>query len=148
MPGLVEALPAGSSPASSHIPPECWLCLVAPYRVGQTVHPAWIWQAPTYSLPTVAPAFRVTFSGPGGSFGAPGPAVEIRTLKPDGSPDIVTVVGLLTAVHLPGQGVILLDTGKIVFHEYLGGELIAEVGPHEMFGSGDATQKCNALAGV
>lgn len=96
----------------------------------------------------VAPAFRVTFSGPGGSFGTPGPAVELRTLNPDGSPDIVTVVGLLTGVHLPGQGVILLDTGKIVFHDYLGGELIAEVGPHEMFGSGDATQMCNALAGV
>jgi hypothetical protein len=96
----------------------------------------------------VAPGFRVTFSANGNSLTTPGPAVALITLAPDGSPDIVTAVGLLAAVHLPGKGVILLDTGKIVFYDYLGGELIAAAGPHELFGTGDATQMCNALAGV
>jgi hypothetical protein len=96
----------------------------------------------------VAPGFRVTFSANGNSLTTPGPAVALITLATDGSPDIVTAVGLLTAVHLPGQGVILLDTGKIEFYGALGGELIAEAGPHELFGSGDATQMCNALAGI
>ncbi len=93
------------------------------------------------------PNFRVTFSAFGNSFTTPGPAVEIRTLSPDGSV-IDTVAGLIAAVHLPGQGVILLDAGKIVFHDELGGAIITAAGPHEMFGSGDATQMCNALAGV
>jgi hypothetical protein len=77
----------------------------------------------------VAPTFRVTFSANGNSLTTPGPAVAIITLAPDGSPDTFAAVGLLSAVHLPGQGVILLDTGKIVFHETLGGKLIAEAGP-------------------
>jgi hypothetical protein len=93
------------------------------------------------------PNFRVTFSAFGNSFTTPGPAVEIRTLNPDGSV-IDTVAGLIAAVHVPGEGVILLDAGKLVFHDELGGKLIAEAGPHELFGSDDATQMCNALAGI
>ncbi len=94
----------------------------------------------------VAPHFLVTFSANGKSFTTPGPAPVITTFLPDGSPDTIAVVGLVAAIHLPGQGVILLDAGKIVFTGELGGTITTEVGPHQYFGTGDATQFCAALA--
>src|SRR5215207_9471267 len=96
----------------------------------------------------VFPHFRVTFSANGKSFTTPGPAVNIITLAPDGSPNTFTTVGLVAAVHLPGQGVILLDAGKIVFQGELGGPITTEVGPHQLFGTGDAAELCAALAGA
>jgi hypothetical protein len=95
----------------------------------------------------VYPHFIVTFSANSKSFTTPGPAVNIITLQPDGSPNTFTTVGLVAAVHLPGQGVILLDAGKIIFQGEFGGTITTEVGPHQLFGTGDATPFCAALAG-
>jgi hypothetical protein len=94
----------------------------------------------------VYPHFQVTFVANGKSFTSPAPGVFIITQPPDGSPNTFMVVGLTAVVHLPGQGAILLDAGKLVFIGELGGPITSEVGPHQFFGTGDAAPFCAALA--
>ncbi len=95
----------------------------------------------------VFPHFLVTFIANGKSFISPAPGVFIISTPTDGSPDTLTVVGLTSVVHLPGQGTILLDAGKLVFIGGLGGPITTEVGPHQFFGTGDASAFCAAMAG-
>ena len=99
------------------------------------------------ALAIAHPYFRVTFSANGRSFTTPGPAVNIITFQPDGSPDTFTTVGLVAAIHLPRQSVFLLDAGKIVFRGELGGAIITEVGPHQLFGMGETGSLCATLSG-
>lgn len=96
----------------------------------------------------VFPHFRVTFLANGKSFTSPAPGVFIITTPPGGAPNTFMVVGLTSVVHLPGQGTILLDAGKIVFIGELGGPITTEVGPHQFFGTGVPTQFCAAMAGA
>ena len=83
----------------------------------------------------VFPTFRVSFSANGKTLSTAGPAVEHITYNPDGSIAQTVVTGLLGALTVPGYGVILLDTGYLVFAgEFAASPVILAKGPHELFG--------------
>jgi hypothetical protein len=54
------------------------------------------------------------------------------------------VLGLHNAYHVPGNGVVLLDAGRILIDQQTG-EVIFEAGPHELF-AGDADAFCRFFA--
>lgn len=93
----------------------------------------------------VFPGFRVSFSANGKTLSTAGPAVEHITYNADGTIDQTVVTGLLGALTVPGYGVILLDTGYIVFDgEFAASPVILERGPHEFFGGeADLTAFCD-----
>jgi hypothetical protein len=83
----------------------------------------------------VFPTFTVTFSANGKTLSTAGPADTHVTYNPDGTIAQSVLTGLLGALTVPGYGVILLDTGYIVFAgEFAASPVILERGPHEFFG--------------
>jgi hypothetical protein len=93
--------------------------------------------------------FTVTFTDTrlgGKSLSTKGPAPGITTFNPDGSTDTATIVGLNAAIAIPGEGLVLLDAGRIVFEGGIGGPIRFENGPHQIFGTGDHSKFCAALA--
>ena len=84
----------------------------------------------------VFPGFRVSFSANGKTLSTAGPAVLHITYNADGSIAQTVVTGLIGSLTVPGHGVILLDTGYIVFAgEFAASPVIDAKGPHEFFGS-------------
>ena len=55
----------------------------------------------------------------------------------------ITSVGLSYHVTVPGEGVVLLQAGRLVFDE--AGEVVFEAGPHQVRG-GEFDKLCEALA--
>jgi hypothetical protein len=83
----------------------------------------------------VFPGFRVSFSANDKTLSTAGPAVLHITYNADGSIAQTVVTGLIGALTVPGHGVILLDTGYIVFAgEFAVSPVILAKGPHEFFG--------------
>lgn len=70
------------------------------------------------------------------------PAVFRTTYDAAGSIESITVNGLNAAITVPGQGVILLDTGTIAWQGGFLGPTLVESGPHGWFGSGDRAALC------
>jgi hypothetical protein len=91
-----------------------------------------------------APRTRVvlTDAATGKSLSGISPAVFRTSYNPDGSIVSLTVTGLNAAITLPGQGVILLDTGMIAWEGGFLGPTLAEGGPHAWMGSDDREAFC------
>ena len=79
----------------------------------------------------------------GKSFSTRAPSTLRVDFKPDGS-ITVTIVGLTAAITVPGQGVIFLQAGKIVFDGAVGGPILFQAGPQDLF-SGNTQALCAAL---
>jgi hypothetical protein len=54
------------------------------------------------------------------------------------------VLGLHNAYHVPGEGVVLLDAGRVLI-DLQTGEALSEAGPHQLF-AGDADALCGFFA--
>jgi hypothetical protein len=89
--------------------------------------------------------FVVTFTTSEASLTTGGPAPTILTFDANGDLETVVIVGLNAAITIPGQGVVLLDAGRVVLFDATG-QLKPESGFHAVFGSGDAPKFCAALA--
>ena len=91
-----------------------------------------------------APRSRVILTDveTGRSLSGISPAVFRTTYAPDGSVEVLSVSGLNAAVTVPGQGIVLLDTGSISWSGGFQGPVVAEHGPHAWMGSGDADAFC------
>lgn len=84
----------------------------------------------------VFPNFVVSFTGNGKTLSTVGPAVLHITYNSDGSIAQTVVTGLSGALTVPGHGVIVLDTGYLVFEgEFAASPVILEKGPHGFFGA-------------
>lgn len=90
-----------------------------------------------------APGLVVTFSANGNTLTTRGPSVLHLTYE-NGVLTSTAITGLTAAVHVPGEGLVLLDAGRIVFA--VTGGILAENGPHQLFGTGDHSAFCAALA--
>jgi hypothetical protein len=55
-----------------------------------------------------------------------------------------TVVGLNWNINVPGEGVVVLDVGRLVFDLYTG-DILFEAGPHQLRGEGP-TWLCDVLS--
>ena len=94
-----------------------------------------------------APNTTISWAGNGKTLSSRGPAVLIITYNTDGSIAQTKVVGLLIAVTLPGQGVILLQAGNIVFAgEFGSSPVLLAHGPNQFFGDGDLSAFCGYFA--
>ena len=60
------------------------------------------------------------------------------------SGDEITSAGVSYRVTVPGEGVVLLEAGRIEFDE--AGEIVSVAGPHQLL-SQDTDKLCEALAG-
>jgi hypothetical protein len=91
-----------------------------------------------------APGVRVvlTDEATGRSLSGASPAVFRTTYDASGSIDRLTVNGLNAAITVPGHGLVLLDTGRIVWALGFQGPVLQERGPHAWLGSGDAEAFC------
>ena len=91
-----------------------------------------------------APRSRVTLTdvATGRSLSGISPAVFRTTYAPEGSVERLTVTGLNAAIAVPGQGVVLLDTGKITWSGGFQGPVVFEGGPHGWLGSDDNAAFC------
>jgi hypothetical protein len=87
----------------------------------------------------------VTFSDPGSgrSLSGSSPAPFRTTYNADGSVAQLRTDGLNAAITIPGEGVVLVDTGSLTWDGGFGGPVLAEHGPHDWFGSGDASAFCD-----
>lgn len=108
-----------------------------------------ITQNPTKEI-VAQPNGIVSWSANGKTLSSRGPAVLMITYNADGSIAQTKVAGLLIAVTVPGHGVILLDTGYIVFAgEFRASPVILERGPHQFLGGeADVTAFCGYFAGT
>ncbi len=62
--------------------------------------------------------------------------------------ETLTVTGLIFSINVPGEGVVALDAGKIVFDTANNFEIIFQSGPHHLITDGfeyDVEQVCAAL---
>jgi hypothetical protein len=98
----------------------------------------------------VFPGFRVSYSANGKTLSSPGPAVAHITYDADGSIAQTVLTGLLAAYTIPGHGVVLLDTGYIVFEGPFPTAPIGEMhGQFDFFGGeGDLTAFCAFFEGT
>ena len=92
-----------------------------------------------------APGTRVILSdeASGRSLSGSSPAVFRTTYASDGSIEKLTVTGLSAAIAIPGQGVVLLDTGYLVWSGGFLGPTLADRGPHGWLGSDGAEAFCD-----
>jgi hypothetical protein len=88
--------------------------------------------------------FLVTFTHGTKTLTTKGPAHGITTFDAEGNIVSIEFDGMSANVTLPGQGHVLLDAGRLVFDA--DGNIVAENGPHQVFGTGDAPQFCAAMA--
>lgn len=61
----------------------------------------------------------------------------------------LTVTGLIFSINVPGEGVVALDAGKIVFDSANNFEIIFQSGPHHLLSQGyeiNLEQLCAALS--
>jgi len=84
----------------------------------------------------------LTDTATGKSLSGISPAIFRTAYNADGSIASLTVTGLNAAITLPGQGRILLDTGRIVWEGGFMGPTLFEAGPHEWMGSDDREAFC------
>jgi hypothetical protein len=93
---------------------------------------------------TFAPRTRVVLTdvSTGRSLSGTSPAIFRTTFAPDGSVISLSATGLNAAITIPGQGVILLDTGKITWAGGFGGPITVESGPHQWQGTADRDAFC------
>ena len=70
------------------------------------------------------------------------PAVFRTTYNLDGTIASLTATGLNAAITLPGQGRILLDTGRIAWEGGFLGPTLFEAGPHGWMGSDEHEAFC------
>jgi hypothetical protein len=91
----------------------------------------------------------VTFSADGSDRTLTGmsPAPFRTTYNADGSIATLTANGLNAAITIPGEGVVLLDTGSIMWAGGFGGPVEASGGPHDWFLGAETTAFCDYLAG-
>jgi hypothetical protein len=90
--------------------------------------------------------FVVTFTHGDKSLTTRGPSLTMISFDANGDVETVAIVGLTAAVTVPGQGVVLLDAGRVVLFDATG-TLKPESGFHAVFGStGDRSKFCAALA--
>jgi hypothetical protein len=89
--------------------------------------------------------FIVTFTHGSKSLSTGAPAPTIITFDAAGQVETVVIVGLNAAVTIPRQGVVLLDAGRVVLFDATG-KLKPQSGFHAVFGVGDASKFCAALA--
>jgi hypothetical protein len=93
---------------------------------------------------SVATNFRVRYTVSAGAQGRTlttnAPAVVIESFE-EGTE---LVLGLHNAYHVPGDGVVLLDAGRILIDQQTG-EAVFEAGPHQLF-AGDADAFCGFFA--
>jgi hypothetical protein len=84
-----------------------------------------------------APGSRVvlTDDSTGRSLSGISPAVFRTTYAADGSVEQLTVTGLNAAIAIPGEGMVLLDTGSLTWAGGFLGPTLAEHGPHAWFGT-------------
>lgn len=91
-------------------------------------------------------SLTITFRDPGTgrSLASSSPAPFTTTYDADGMVDEVVIRGLSTALRVPGEGLLLLDTGRIVFDGgfALGDVPTLERGPHAYFGTDDRATFC------
>jgi hypothetical protein len=84
----------------------------------------------------VFPNTTVSFTANGKTLSTIAPGILHITYNPDGSIAQTIVTGLSGALTVPGHGVILLDTGYIVFAgEFAASPVVSSPGPHEFFGA-------------
>lgn len=88
--------------------------------------------------------WKIAFTNPatGASIESASPLPVKITFEPDGT-ELVARLGLNFALTVPGQGLISLETGKIVLDQ--AGAIRFEAGPHP-FIRGDLAPLCDALA--
>ena len=91
----------------------------------------------------------VTFSSAtsGRSLSGMSPAPFRTTYNADGSVARLTASGLNAAITIPGEGVVLLDTGSITWTGGFGGAVEGAAGPHDWFIGADTSAFCEYLAG-
>jgi hypothetical protein len=94
---------------------------------------------------TFGPGSRVVLTDnvTGRSLSGISPAIFRTTYAADGSIVSVTVNGLSAAIAVPGEGVVLLDTGTITWSGGFQGPVIASNGPHQWLGGDDNTAFCD-----
>jgi hypothetical protein len=88
----------------------------------------------------------VTFSANGKSLSGASPAPFRTAYNADGSIATLTANGLNASITVPGEGVVLLDTGTIVWEGGFLGPLDFAAGPHEWFVGGDLSAFCAYFA--
>jgi hypothetical protein len=88
--------------------------------------------------------FVVTLSHDGNTLSTKGPAHAIIRFDSDGSVASIEQDGMSAAIALPGQGVVFLDAGRIAWDG--DGNLLAEDGIHQAFGTTSAPEFCAAMA--
>jgi hypothetical protein len=91
----------------------------------------------------------VTFSDPesGRSLTGSSPAPFRTTYNADGSVGQLRADGLNAAITIPGEGVVLLDTGSLTWDGGFGGPVLAERGPHGWFASAGTSAFCAYFQG-
>ena len=105
-----------------------------------------ITQNPTKEI-SAQPRGVVSWTANGKTLSSRGPAVLMITYNADGSVAQTKVAGLLVAVTLPGQGVILLQTGEVVFAgAFRDSPVVLSHGPNQFLGSGDLSAFCGYFA--
>ena len=94
---------------------------------------------------TFGPHSRVVLTdvATGRSLSGISPAVFRTTYDANGSVVSITVNGLSTAITVPGQGVVLLDTGSITWSGGFLGPTLAQHGPHQWLGGDDNGAFCD-----
>jgi hypothetical protein len=92
-----------------------------------------------------APGTSVTLSdeATGRSLSGTSPAIFRTTYASDGAIENLTVTGLSAAIAIPGQGVVLLDTGYIAWSGGFQGSILADRGPHGWLGTDGAEAFCD-----
>jgi hypothetical protein len=80
---------------------------------------------PVFEIDT-SPGFRTTFTNPanGKSFSTPNVTMNITTFTQDSTTGTITLHGLNYRIVVPGQGVVFLQTGRVVLDQNGQGERI------------------------
>ena len=95
---------------------------------------------PTKQIITVRSPYVVTLSAHGKTLTGVSPFAEKIVLDAEGELVTATLVGLVSQFRVPGDGVLLIDTGRIVFDADF--DIIFEAGPHPV-AHGDTAALCD-----
>jgi hypothetical protein len=90
------------------------------------------------------PNITVTMTHGDTTVSTKGPAHASISFAPDGSIEEVAILGMSANITLPGQGRLLFDVGRIVWDSE--GNISAENGLHQIFGTADASAFCAYMA--
>jgi hypothetical protein len=90
------------------------------------------------------PNITVTMTHGDTTVSTKGPAHVSISFAPDGSIEEVAILGMSANITVPGQGRLLFDVGRIVWDSE--GNISAENGLHQIFGTADASAFCAYMA--